>query len=139
MPNLAKIVIVEDDIALGDIYKTRLELLGYECFMAKNGIEALEVIERERPALVLLDIMLPKLSGDQILEVMRKNDWGRNIKVLVISNLNEQDAPAGLRSLGIEGYQVKANMTNDMVDKLVDGILKPEGQNEDVSLETPNA
>jgi DNA-binding response OmpR family regulator len=139
MPSLSKIVIVEDDLALGDIYKTRLEVLGYTCFLAKNGIEALEVIERERPALVLLDIMLPKISGDQILEVMRKNDWGKNIKVLVISNLNEADAPPGLRTLGIESYQVKANMTNDMVDKLVDGILKPEGQQESVSLENPPA
>jgi two-component system alkaline phosphatase synthesis response regulator PhoP len=137
LPSLSKIVIVEDEAALGDIYKTRLEMLGYTCFVALNGIEALEIIERERPALVLLDIMLPKISGDQILEVMRKNEWGKDIKVLVISNLNEADAPAGLRTLGIEGYQVKANMTNDMVDKLVDGILKPDGQAEDVSLESP--
>ena len=136
LPNLSKIVIVEDEAALGDIYKTRLEMLGYQCFLALNGIEALDIIERERPALVLLDIMLPKISGDQILEVMRKNDWGKNIKVLVISNLNEADAPSNLRTLGIEGYQVKANMTNDMVDRLVDDILKPEGQQEDVSLET---
>ena len=121
----AKIVIVEDDIALADIYKTRLELLGYICFTARDGIEAIVVIERERPSLVLLDIMMPKLSGDVLLEVMRRTEWGKGIKVLVISNLNEADAPAGIRTHGIEDYVVKANMTDDQIDQLVNRILKP--------------
>lgn len=133
----AKIVIVEDDASLADIYKTRLEALGYVCFVANEGIEALAVIERERPSLVLLDIMLPKLAGDQILQVMRASDWGKNIKVLVISNLNEADAPAGIRENGIEGYAVKANLSNDQLDQLVDNILKPVGQQESVSIESP--
>ena len=132
-----KIVIVEDNTSLADIYKTRLELLGYQCFMAYEGIEALAIIEKERPSLVLLDLMLPKLSGDQILKIMRSNDWGKGIKVLIISNLNEADAPAGLRENGIEGYAVKANLTNDQIDQLVDDILKPSGQSESVSLESP--
>lgn len=121
----AKIVIVEDDQSLAEIYKTRLELLGYICFIAHDGIEALGLIEKERPSLVLLDIMLPKVAGDQILKVMRATDWGKDIKVLIISNLNEADAPAGLRNLGIEGYAVKANLSNDQVDQLVGDILKP--------------
>jgi two-component system response regulator MprA len=136
-PALTKIVIVEDDQALGDIYKTRLELLGYQCFVATDGIQALEVIERERPALVLLDILLPKVMGDQVLKVLRASDWGKNIKVLIISNLNETDAPAGIREQGIEGYAVKANLSNDMVDRMVDQILKPEDQTESVALDTP--
>ena len=133
-----KIVIVEDNTSLADIYKTRLELLGYSCFVASEGIEALAIIERERPSLVLLDLMLPKLSGDQILKIMRSNEWGKSIKVLIISNLNEADAPAGLRENGIEGYAVKANLTNDQIDQLVDDILKPSSQSESVSLETPS-
>jgi len=137
--NWAKIVIVEDDAALADIYKTRLELLGYVCFVAHQGIEALEIIERERPSLVLLDIMLPKVAGDQILKVLRASEWGKEIKVLVISNLNEADAPAGIREQGIEGYAVKANLSNDQLDAMVDRILKPSDQNEDVSLETDPA
>jgi DNA-binding response OmpR family regulator len=132
----SKIVIVEDEAPLADIYKTRLEMLGYICFVAADGLEALSLIEKERPSLVLLDIMLPKLAGDQILHVMRATDWGKNIKVLVISNLNEADAPAGIREKGIEGYAVKANLTDDQIDKLVDDILKPENQKEDVSLES---
>ncbi len=83
--------------------------------------------------------MVPKIAGDQILATMRASDWGKHIKVLIVSNLNEADAPAGLRDQGIEGYAVKANLTNDQLDKLVDRILKPEGQKEDVSLENKEA
>ncbi|MFZ1323933.1 MAG: response regulator [Candidatus Saccharimonadales bacterium] len=129
-----KIVIVEDNVALNDIYKTRLEMLGYIVFSAYDGIQALSVIERELPDLVLLDLMVPKKAGDQILEEMRRSDWGKHIKVMIISNLNEADAPAGLRNLGIEGYAVKANLNNDQLDQLVDVILKPAGQVEDVVL-----
>jgi DNA-binding response OmpR family regulator len=133
----AKIVIVEDDVALADIYKTRLEMIGYVCFVAHDGLEALSVIERERPSLVLLDIMMPKLAGDKILKVMRDTDWGKDVKVLVISNLNEVDAPPGIREQGIEGYAVKANMSNDQIDQLVDNILKPAQQQEDINLDQP--
>ena len=131
-----KIVIVEDNAALADIYKTRLEIVGYKCLIAYDGRTALEMIERERPSLVLLDLMVPKIAGDQILETMRKSDWGKDIKVQIISNLNEVDAPAGLRAQGIEGYAVKANLANDELDKLVDKILKPTDQKEPVVLES---
>lgn len=133
-----KIVIVDDNASLVDIYKTRLELLGYKCYPAYDGVEALTVIEKERPSLVLLDLMVPKIAGDQILARMRTSDWGKNIKVIIISNLNEVDAPAGLRDQGIEYYAVKANLVNDALDKLVDRVLKPEGQTESTSLEVEN-
>ena len=132
----SKIVIVEDNASLADIYKTRLEILGYVCFVAYEGLQALSLIEKERPSLVLLDLMLPKLAGDQILKVMRSTDWGKNIKVLIISNINEADAPAGIRDQGIEGYAVKANLSNDQLDQLVDAILKPADQEEDIVLES---
>jgi DNA-binding response OmpR family regulator len=124
----AKIVIVEDNVSLAEIYKTRLEAIGYICFVAYDGITALEVIEKERPSLVLLDLMVPKLAGDQILHIMRSSPWGKDIKVFIISNLNESDAPAGLREQGIEGYAVKANLSNDQIDRVVDDILKPVNQ-----------
>ncbi len=134
--NPFKIVIVEDNAALADIYKTRLEMIGYHCFAAYDGQEALQIIQAELPNLVLLDMMVPKIAGDQILATMRANDWGKDIKVFIISNLNEADAPAGLRELGIEGYVVKANLSNDDLDRLVDNILKPVGQEESMELET---
>jgi CheY-like chemotaxis protein len=136
--SMQKIVIVDDNASLVDIYKTRLELLGYKCYPAYDGVEALTVIEKERPSLVLLDLMVPKIAGDQILARMRASAWGRNIKVVIISNLNEVDAPPGLREQGIEYYAVKANLVNDALDKLVEKILKPEGQTESTSLETEN-
>lgn len=129
-----KIVIVEDNVALADIYKTRLEIIGYECHNAYDGEMALETIQRLQPDLVLLDLMIPKISGGEVLERMRAADWGRNTRVFIISNLNEHEAPANLRQLGIEGYAVKANLTDDDIDKLVDRILTPQDQDEDIIL-----
>lgn len=120
-----KIIIVEDNTSLADIYKTRLELLGYTCFIAYNGITALYFIQKEIPDLVLLDLMIPDISGDQVLETMRRSTWGKNIKVLVISNLNESEAPRNLRELGIVDYVVKANLSDDQIDQLVNSALKP--------------
>lgn len=134
-----KIIIVEDNANLAEIYKTRLELLGYEILVAYDGITALNLIEHELPDLVLLDLMVPKIAGDQILETMRKSDWGKGIPVYIISNLNEADAPAGIRGMGISGYAVKANLSNDQLDKLVDSILMPPSQQEGNSLDAqPN-
>ena len=124
-PTSKKIIIVEDNMSLAEIYKTRLELLGYTCFVAYNGITGLYFIQKEIPDLVLLDIMIPDIAGDQVLATLRKSDWGKNIPVYVVSNLNESEAPAGLRQLGIAGYSVKATMTDDQIDRIVDSILRP--------------
>ncbi len=134
----SKIVIVEDNIDLAEIYKTRLEILGYKISLAYDGQVALEIIEREIPNLVLLDLMVPIIAGDEILKRIRASDWGKDIKVQIISNLNEADAPAGLRQQGIEGYAVKANLSNDQLDALVDAILMPVGQEESSILDSGN-
>ena len=131
-----KIVIVEDNVYLSEIYKVRLEVIGYQCFIAPDGEQALAIIERESPALVLLDMMIPVIAGDEVLKRMRASEWGKEIRVFIISNLNEADAPAGLRELGIEGYAVKANLTDDDIDKLVDKILTPPGQEESLELDS---
>lgn len=125
-PISKKIIIVEDNMSLAEIYKTRLELIGYTCFVAYNGITGLYFIQKEIPDLVLLDLMIPDISGGQVLSTMRTSDWGKDIPVYVISNLNETEAPADLRSLGIAGYSVKANMNNDAIDQIVNSILNPD-------------
>jgi len=130
-----QVVIVEDEQSLAEIYKTRLEMNGYKCLVVSDGIQAIVEIEKHKPQLVMLDLMIPKLSGEQVLKVLRTTDWGEDIKVLIISNLNEADAPAGLRDLGIVDYLVKANLSDDQIDKIVDAILKPTGQTADVSLD----
>lgn len=121
-----KIVIVEDNIDLAQIYKAKLEAIGYTCFIAYNGIVGLYFIQKEIPDLVLLDLMVPDIAGDQILLRMRASNWGKNVPVYVLSNLNEEDAPKGLRELGIAGYSVKANMANDQLEQTVNSILRPD-------------
>ena len=125
---MLKIVIVEDNPALADIYKTRLELLGYQVYVAYDGIAALYSIQTEQPDLVLLDLMVPAIAGDEVLKRMRASEWGANTPVYIISNLNEADAPAGLRDLGIAGYSVKANLGDDDLDKIVNDLLRPEAE-----------
>ena len=118
------IAIVEDNVDLADMYKTRLEINGYTALVAHDGIAALYTIQNEKPDLVLLDLMVPNIAGDQILERMRNSDWGKNIPVVIISNLNEKDAPAGLRDKGISGYYVKAQLSLDQFSALVDSMVK---------------
>jgi DNA-binding response OmpR family regulator len=123
-----RIILVEDDPALAEIYKTRLEGQGYNCFVAYNGIIALYFIQKDIPDLVLLDLMIPDLSGYEVLATMRRSSWGKNIPVYVISNLSEAQAPEGLRELGIVGYSVKANLPYGEVDEIANKILRPEAQ-----------
>lgn len=120
------IILVEDDPKLAEIYKTRLEALGYRCFVAYNGIIALYFIQKDMPDLVLLDLMIPDLSGAEVLATMRRSSWGKDIPVYVISNLSEEQAPQGLRDLGIAGYSVKANLSYGDVDQIANNILRPE-------------
>lgn len=120
-----KVVIVEDNPALAEIYKVRLEIFGYKVLTAADGEIALQVIQQEHPELVLMDLMIPKVAGADVLRQMRASDWGKDIKVQIISNLNEAEAPQDLRTLGIEGYTVKANLRNDDLDNIVNNILAP--------------
>lgn len=130
-----KVLIVEDNQDLAEIYKTRLEILGYKVLVAYDGQKALDLIRQEIPDLVLLDLMVPVVAGDEILKRIRQEDWSKYIKVQIISNLNEADAPAGLRDQGIEGFAVKANLSNSELDDLVDAILMPTNQDESSNLE----
>jgi len=124
-PNGQKIVIIEDNVDLAAIYKARLELLGYTCFIGYNGITGLYFIQQALPDLVLLDLMIPDIAGDQVLRIMRTSSWGKNIKTLIVSNLNETEAAPDLRQLGIVDYLIKANMTDDTIDRVVNSILRP--------------
>ncbi|HSE60848.1 MAG TPA: response regulator [Candidatus Saccharimonadales bacterium] len=133
-----RIVLVEDDPALAEIYKTRLEAQGYNCFVAYNGIIALYFIQKDRPDLVLLDLMIPDISGGDVLRTMRKSSWGKDIPVYVISNLSEAQAPPDIHELGISGYSVKANLPYGEVDVIVNTILKPNGGDTSGSAQSQN-
>lgn len=116
---MTKIVLVEDDVMLAEIYQTRLKLAGYDCLVANDGVSGLALIKKELPGLVLLDLMLPQMSGDDILRQMRKTDWGKRIKAIFLTNISESEAPEGLKQLGFERYIVKANLMNDQLVEIV--------------------
>ena len=121
---MATAVIVEDDVAVADMYKYRLDEEGFSCVVAYDGVTGLKAIEEAKPDIVLLDLMLPNVSGDEVLRQMRQADWGKDIKVLVLTNISEYEAPEGLDKLGIEGYLVKANFTPRQVIDRIKAILR---------------
>ncbi len=124
---MAKVAIIEDDNWLADIYQTRLKLAGYDCVVAYDGESGLKLIKQELPDLVLLDLMLPMLSGEDVLKQMRSSDWGKDIKVIVLTNVSEYEAPEGLKKLNLERYIVKANVTNNELIEIVNHTLKSDG------------
>lgn len=123
---MTKIVLVEDDVMLAEIYQTRLQLAGYTCLVANDGLSGLLMIQKELPDLALLDLMLPQLSGDDILRRMRANNWGKDIKAIFLTNISESEAPEGIKELGFERYIVKANLANNqLVEIIQDTLAKP--------------
>lgn len=114
-----KIVIVEDDVMLAEIYQTRLQLAGYTCLMAHDGASGLALIQQELPDLAILDIMLPQMSGVEILAAMRSSDWGANIKVLIATNISEAEAPTELDTLAFDKFIIKANLVNNQLAEIV--------------------
>ena len=124
-----KIVIVEDNVEIADIYKRRLEMDGYKVFVAYDGITAMYTIQNELPDIVLLDLMVPAIAGDEVLKRMRASEWGKDIPVHIVSNLNEADAPAGLRDLGITGYTVKATLDVYKLPEIVQSALEQTNNN----------
>lgn len=120
---MKKIILVEDDKMLAEIYQTRLQLAGYACLRANNGLTGLELIQKEIPDLVLLDLMMPMMSGDEVLRAMRQSQWGKSMKVIILTNISEAEAPLGIQDLGIEKYIVKANLVRDELSQTVKAIL----------------
>ena len=120
---MAKIVLVEDDEMLAEIYQTRLKLAGYNCLVAHDGKSGLELIQKELPDLALLDLMLPEMSGDQILKKMRESTWGKQIKAIFLTNISESEAPEGIDKLGFDRYVVKANLAHNELAEIVDQTL----------------
>jgi DNA-binding response OmpR family regulator len=122
---MAKIILVEDDNMLAEIYQTRLQLAGHDCIVANDGVSGFSLIKQEKPDLVLLDLMLPFMSGDEILREMRKTDWGKSIKAIFLTNISEAEAPEGIEELNFERYIVKANIMNDQLTEIVNETLQP--------------
>lgn len=118
-----KIAVIEDDHAIAAMYKFKLEHSGYDVKTAHNGHEGLALVEAFGPKLVLLDLRMPGLSGDEMLERMRQTDWGSQPRVVILTNISRDEAPSRLRFLNVDRYIVKAHHTPQQVVEVVREIL----------------
>jgi DNA-binding response OmpR family regulator len=116
---MTKIAIVEDDAAICQMYRMKFEAEGYEVETAENGKLGLELIAHFKPDIILLDLMMPEMSGDQMMVELRKTDFGKNVKVIILTNMGESEIPAQVKELGVVACILKANMTPRQVAELV--------------------
>lgn len=105
---MAKLLLVEDDALLVRLYQKRFTKDGHEVVTARDGEEGLALIEREQPDLVLLDIMMPKLSGLEMLERIKANPATRSVPVVVLSNVSGEAEQEQALTLGAVAYIVKS-------------------------------
>lgn len=119
-----KIAVIEDELPIQHMYKLRLELAGYEVQTAADGETGLSLIEDFRPQLILLDIRMPLLSGDELLEKLRATEAGAGLKVIILTNISKDEAPRSLRFLNVDRYIVKAHHTPRQVVEIVEEVLK---------------
>lgn len=117
------ILVVEDDHAISEMYRMKLAKNGFNVLNAFNGQEGLELAEKHQPNLILLDIKMPVMTGDEMLAKMRKTDWGANIRVIVLTNISKDEAPHNLRILSVDRYIVKAHHTPAQVVDIVGEVL----------------
>lgn len=118
-----KVAIVEDDIAISQMYRLKFETEGYEVQTAENGKLGLELVEQFQPDIILLDLMMPEMTGDQMLAELRKKSWGKEVRVIILTNMGEEEAPKTLRELGVHSFIVKAEMTPRQVAERVKEAL----------------
>lgn len=114
-----KIAIIEDDAAISQMYRIKFEAEGWTVETAENGKIGLKLIEDMKPDMVLLDLMMPEMNGDEMLAELRKKAYGKDIKVIILTNMGATEAPEGLKELGVEAFIVKAEMTPRQVAELV--------------------
>ena len=114
-----KIAVVEDDLAIAQMYRVKFQSLGWTVQTASNGKLGLELAKEMMPDIILLDLMMPEMTGDEMLQELRKQPWGEKIKVIILTNMGEQEAPAALKELGVTKFIVKAEMTPRQVAALV--------------------
>lgn len=121
---MTTLAIIEDDQVISQMYRMKFESDGFEVHIAQNGADGIKLVEEVSPDLILLDMQMPGMNGDEALSEIRKHDWGKHIPVIVLTNLGEEEAPKHLRSLGIESYIVKADLTPRQVVDRVKQTLK---------------
>lgn len=119
----SKILIVEDNIALANLYCFKFEHEAFNVRQAHNGEMGLEVAEAFSPDLILLDLRMPVMNGDEMLERLRGTDWGSGMRVIVLTNISKDEAPRALRFLNVDRYIVKAHHTPAQIVQVVREVL----------------
>ncbi|MDF1496581.1 MAG: response regulator [Patescibacteria group bacterium] len=114
-----KILFIEDDAFLARIYSKAIEDASYEAILAGTGEEGLKLAEREKPSLILLDILLPHMDGFEVLEKLKSDTALGSIPVLVITNMGGREDVERANGLGAAGYLIKAHtLPKDVVRKI---------------------
>lgn len=131
MDTKKKILLVEDDTALADVYQSRLELEGLEVKQVNNGEDALSVALEFKPDLVLLDAMMPKISGFDVLDILRNTPETTGIKVVMLTALSQPKDKERAENLGVDDYLVKSQVViGDVVERVKHhlGLTTPQAQ-----------
>ncbi len=123
---MTKIAIIEDDPVIRQMYLMKFETAGFDVSVAENGQEGVVLVERFRPDIILLDLTMPVMTGDEALAEIRRSERGRDIPVMILTNLGEEEAPKSLHRLGIHSYIVKADLTpRQVVDRVKKALDLP--------------
>ena len=114
-----KILLVEDDDALANVYQTRLQAEGFDLRRVPNGEDALAATLEYKPDLVLLDVMMPKVSGFDVLDILRNTPETVDVKVIMLTALSQDADKERAESLGVDDYLVKSQVViADVVDRI---------------------
>jgi DNA-binding response OmpR family regulator len=114
-----KILLVEDDDALASVYQTRLEAEGFGIRRVPNGEDALAAALEYKPDLILLDVMMPKVSGFDVLDILRNTPETTNVKIIMLTALSQDTDRERAESLGVDDYLVKSQVViADVVEKI---------------------
>lgn len=118
-PTKKYILVAEDDAFYGNVFKTKLTKEGYEVVLATDGEQAIKQIKERKPDLMLLDLIMPVKDGFTTLSELKSDPDLKNIKVIVLSNLGQDEDIAKAKTLGADDYFVKTNISiQEMVDKV---------------------
>jgi DNA-binding response OmpR family regulator len=120
---MTKVAIIEDDQSISQMYRFKFEAEGYQVETADNGELGFALVEKLKPDIILLDIMMPQMNGDEMLAKLRKTSWGKSTKVVVLTNMGEQEIPKNMLDLGVSAVILKADMTPRQVAELVKNEL----------------
>ena len=120
---MTKILLVEDDKSLREIYGVRLLAEGYDIVSAGDGEEALAMAIKDRPALIVSDVMMPKISGFDMLDILRSTTETRDIKVIMMTALSSEDQRKRGEQLGADRYLVKSQVGIEDVVRTVHEVL----------------